>query len=302
MSVNIKFDPSSGSQNQTVKVSGNCNPGIDETIQFQVQTEDGSKTEIINVTQEGKREVLMVSDGQGGYTEFMPSDGGTFNVVKEEWKENPDCGPANGVYVYTVDGQLVKPEEWDTANNDQAAGVAVIDTNCQFAISKSLPVNNMMWSNELYNVDVIGLPNCNSLQAKTDYSGMHNTYIIVSQSNEESSSYNSSVYCQEQTLNGMNGYLPSVGELLVMGEKKYEIDETLVAIGSKTITDRLGEFGYYDGRLLWSSTEGSDETNMYCWSLYWDSPEPFLQSSVKGSSNKSFAFPFFPLTETGGGY
>lgn len=91
MAVNIQFDPSSGSQNQTVKVSGNCNPGIDETIQFQVQTEDGSKTEIINVTQEGKREVFMVSDGQGGYTEFTPSDGGTYNVVKEEWKDTPDC-------------------------------------------------------------------------------------------------------------------------------------------------------------------------------------------------------------------
>lgn len=97
MAVNIKFDPSSGSQNQTVKVSGNCNPGIDETVQFQVQTVDGSKTEIINVTQEGKREVFMVSDGQGGHTEFMPSDGGTFNVVKEEWKENPDCEQAGRV-------------------------------------------------------------------------------------------------------------------------------------------------------------------------------------------------------------
>ena len=104
MAVNIKFDPSSGSQNQTVKVSGNCNPGIDETIQFQVQTEDGSKTEIINVTQEGKREVLMVSDGQGGYTEFMPSDGGTFNVVKEEWKENPDCeSEGEPINTYFVD-------------------------------------------------------------------------------------------------------------------------------------------------------------------------------------------------------
>lgn len=91
MSVNIKFDPSSGSQNQTVKVSGNCNPGIDETVQFQVQTEDGSLTETISVTQEGKREVFMVSDGQGGYTEFAPSDGGTYNVVKEEWKDTPDC-------------------------------------------------------------------------------------------------------------------------------------------------------------------------------------------------------------------
>lgn len=129
MAVNIKFDPSSGSQNQTVKVSGNCNPGIDETVQFQVQTEDGSKTEIINVTQEGKREVFMVSDGQGGYTEFMPSDGGTFNVIKQQWKDDLDCD--------LVDAWIFSGYKNEDAP-ETIAGVNGIELTC----------NNFAWNEE----------------------------------------------------------------------------------------------------------------------------------------------------------
>lgn len=301
MAVNIQFDPSSGSQNQTVTVSGGCNPGIDETIQFQVQTEDGSKTEIINVTQEGKREVLMVSDGQGGYTEFMPSDGGTFNVVKEEWKENPDCGPANGVYVYTTDGQLVKPEEWDTANNDQAAGVAVINTNCRFAISKSLPmVNSIAWSTELYGTDVAELTNYSSLYAaQTDYAGQSNTNIIRTQASGENSSNNAAHYCYTQTLNGLNGYLPATGELCTLWENKTEVNNTLTTIGATTIDTAFDNLYSGGNHYPWSSTEGSSNS---AWSLDWEY-SPSIPTSYRKNlaGTYSYAFPFFPLTETGGG-
>lgn len=298
MAVNIQFDPSSGSQNQTVKVSGGCNPGIDETIQFQVQTEDGSKTEIINVTQEGKREVLMVSDGQGGYTEFMPSDGGTFNVVKEEWKENPDCIIENGVYIYTADGQLVKPEQWDMANNDQAVGVAVVSDNCKFAISKSLPtVNNIPWSNALYGIDIAELTNYTTSNGQDDYTGQYNTNIIRTQASSENSSNNAAHYCYEQILNGKNGYLPAAGELYTMWENKTDIDNTLNAIGSKTIGSRLDEISG-PNHLMMSSTEVSSNGSLY---LGWEyDSSPFGNGFKNREYEYNFAFPFFPLTETGG--
>lgn len=301
MAVNIQFDPSQGSQNQTVKVSGGCNPGIDETIQFQVQTEDGSKTEIINVTQEGKREVLMVSDGQGGYTEFMPSDGGTFNVVKEEWKENPDCGPANSVYVYTVDGQLVKPEEWDTANNDQAVGVAVVSDNCKFAISKGLPMqNNIAWSISLNGTDIAELTNYTISNGQTDFAGQSNTNIIRTQASSENNAAN---YCYAQILNGKNGYLPAAGELYTIWEYKADVDNALTIIGSKTISERADELTSYTP-WFYSSTEFSSDDVLH---LYWDDePFPFPDGIIRNDI-KNFvvedriAFPFFPLTETGGG-
>ena len=41
---------------------------------------------------------------------------------------------SNGVYVYANNGKLYNPEEWDTANNDLAVGVAVVTDDCRFAI------------------------------------------------------------------------------------------------------------------------------------------------------------------------
>ena len=43
---------------------------------------------------------------------------------------------SNGVYVYANNGKLYSPDNWDTANNDSAVGVAVVDDNCKFAITK----------------------------------------------------------------------------------------------------------------------------------------------------------------------
>ena len=257
MAVNITFDPSSGSQNQTVKVSGNCNPGIDETIQFQVQTEDGSKTEIINVTQEGKREVLMVSDGQGGYTEFMPSDGGTFNVVKEEWKENPDCGPANGVYVYTTDGQFVKPEEWDTANNDQAVGVAVVSDNCKFVIAPEQNGSTQMWSKGGAYDNISGVTTTkNSTTAKADYQGVSNSAAIVAKYGN-STDY-AAGWCQNYTFkNGKKGYLGSCGEWQEAYNNKSEIDACMSLIGGTAINTSA----YH-----WTSTQYA---SLGAWLLRW---------------------------------
>lgn len=298
MSVNIKFDPSSGSQNQTVKVSGGCNPGIDETIQFQVQTEDGSKTEIINVTQEGKREVLMVSDGQGGYTEFMPSDGGTFNVVKEEWKENPNCGPSgginpseapNGVYVYASDGKLYNHDSWDTQYNNLAVGVGFVLDDCKFAISKG-EKPQMVWSSSLFGVDVDGLTNCsNPGEAESDLSGVNNTNVIVSSSPSENSSNNAAHYCYSQIVSidgvgDVHGYLPSFGEQMKTSSSKSEIISVMSLIGGVEIPDHT-----------WSSTEMS-ANDVYVYT--WNNAFPY-----ENSKNDDYpkALPFFPLTETGGG-
>lgn len=86
----IKFEPGSGAGDKEVSVSGVCNPGIDETLQFDVRTNDGKVVHQITVNQEGKREPFYVKNGDS-YEPFLLSDGGTFNVVKEKFKDNPDC-------------------------------------------------------------------------------------------------------------------------------------------------------------------------------------------------------------------
>ena len=62
-----------------------------------------------------------------------------------------------GVFIYDTNGNLTKPEEWDTANNDLAVGVAVIDENCAFVIGKTQSNNNIAWSSKLYRILVSGI-------------------------------------------------------------------------------------------------------------------------------------------------
>lgn len=201
----------------------------------------------------------------------------------------------NGVYVYTNKGELVNPEEWDTANNDSAVGVAVIDDNCQFIIDKSLPmVNSIAWSSTLYGTDIADLTNyTDASTAQTDYAGQSNTDIIIAQSASENSSNNAAHYCYEQTLNGQHGYLPAAGELYTLWENKTEVNNALTTIGAITIDtafNNLYSSGYH---YPWSSTEYSSNP---AWYLYWEgSSSPLGYGGKGGTKTHNYAFPFFPL-------
>lgn len=82
----IVFNPSSGSKDTTVNVSSVTNEGIDTSTEYQVSTNDGSVTRKVTVNQTGKRETFNVLTEDGtSHEEFLLSDGGTFNVLKEEY-------------------------------------------------------------------------------------------------------------------------------------------------------------------------------------------------------------------------
>lgn len=198
----------------------------------------------------------------------------------------------NGVYVYTNTGQLVKPDDWDTSNNDNALGVAVVDDNCRFIISKSLPMmNDIVWSGT--DTDISGLPNINSSSsAQNDFDGQSNTNTIIS---SIGSSTNYMVgYCRSQSLNGQSGYLPSSGELYVMWENKSDINSALQKIGANTIDTALDNLYSAADHYLWSSTESSPKT---AWYLGWERSSSPLFAYVSKTSTGAFnyAFPFFPL-------
>lgn len=202
----------------------------------------------------------------------------------------------NGVYVYTNKGELVNPESWDTANNDSAVGVAVIDTNCQFIISKELPmVNDIAWSDALYGTDVAELTNYSDPStAQTDYAGQSNTNIIRTQASGENSSNNAAHYCYSQTLNDQNGYLPAAGELVVMYNNKSDINNTLTTIGATTIDTALSNIYVDVYHYLWSSTEYSSSDR--AWFLGWETDSLYLRDNTKNDKLPSrYALPFFPL-------
>lgn len=68
----------------------------------------------------------------------------------------------------------------------------------------------------------------------TDFNGQSNTDIIISASPGEDGSNNASHYCYAQTLNGQHGYLPALGELVVMYNNKSGINEALQLLNSNT--------------------------------------------------------------------
>lgn len=226
---------------------------------------------------------------------------GPVSIMEEGEGTEPEQGldPAeapNGVYVYSSDGKLYDPSSWDTSLNDNALGVAVVTDNCKFAISKDLPTaNNIAWSSALYGTDVNGiLTTTSQATAITDYAGQDNTDLIMDASAIENESNNAAKYCYAQTLNGEYGYLPSAGELAVMYNNKSDIDEALMLIGSKSISNRCDEFDSTNAPWFWSSTENSSD---FSWHLSWEYRSLHFNNRNKAStSSYVYAFPMFPFS------
>lgn len=197
---------------------------------------------------------------------------------------NPSTAP-NGVYVYANDGLLYNPDDWNTANNDSAVGVAVIDDNCRFAITKG-EKTNVAWSYVLYGTDVDGLTNySDSSQAVADFNGENNTAIIREAAPNETFGNNAAHYCYKQTISisgrgTIHGYLPALGELQVIYNNKSLVDNTMSLIGGTAISTYR----------LWSSTE-CDLDRTY--RLNWDGG--YLGRDYKNYIG-CYAVPVFPLT------
>lgn len=70
-----------GSGSGSASISSDVNEGIDREQSITIETTKGNnqKSELVIVTQIGKREVFVLSDG-----DFILADGKTFNVLKNE--------------------------------------------------------------------------------------------------------------------------------------------------------------------------------------------------------------------------
>ena len=164
-----------------------------------------------------------------------------------------------GVFIYDTNGNLTKPEEWDTANNDLAVGVAVIDENCAFIIGKTQSNNNISWSSTLYGTTVSGIVTATDpSRAKTDYAGEANSAIVRGLTSGESNAFNLA-YGETITVNGttLYGYLGALGEWVTAYDNKAAVDSALSKIGGTAMNT-----SYY-----WTSTQHSSSN---AWKLTWD--------------------------------
>lgn len=164
-----------------------------------------------------------------------------------------------GVFIYDTNGNLTKPEEWNTANNDLAVGVAVIDENCSFVIGKTQRSSGIVWSDKLYGTTVSGITTTtNSDAAETDYAGEANSSIVRGLTSGETNAFNLA-YSNTITVNGttLYGYIGAVGEWQTAYNNKSSIGSALSKIGGTAMSTN-----YY-----WTSTQYSSNN---AWVLHWD--------------------------------
>ena len=165
-----------------------------------------------------------------------------------------------GVFIYDTNGNLTKPEEWDTANNDLAVGVAVIDENCSFVIGKTQNYSEIAWSNTLKGTIVSGIVTTSDTDtALLDYAGEANSSIVRGLTSGENNAFNWA-YSNTITVSGttLYGYLGALGEWWTAYNNKAAVDSALSKIGGN---DMPSEY-------FWTSTQ-FDKVSV--WALRWES-------------------------------
>lgn len=160
-----------------------------------------------------------------------------------------------GVFIYDTNGNLTKPEEWNTANNDLAVGVAVIDENCSFVIGKTQSNNGIVWSSRLHGTIVSGIvTTLYDSEVNTDYVGESNSSIVRNLTSGETNAFNWA-YGNTITVNGttLYGYIGAGGEWQTVYNNRSSIDSALSKIDGQTMAT-----GYH-----WSSTQQSETGAWY---------------------------------------
>lgn len=164
-------------------------------------------------------------------------------LVTGEGKVDYNVPMPNGVFIQHIDGNLYTAEQWTEKGftNDEANGVAVLDTAAKFVIYKENQRNTVQWSPDTTTL-IEGVTTGSSSVAKADYNGAANTAAIVA-TGTGGAAY---ICSNKQFPNGQKGYLPAVGEMLVAYNYKSDVDIAMALIGGDELSGGS-----------WSSTQRS---------------------------------------------
>jgi len=175
-------------------------------------------------------------------------------LVNETGRVGFNVAPPNGVYIEHIDGRLLTTDQWTAGgySNDEANGVAVLADEAKFVVAKTV-LTATAWSSDTSTLVDGVAAETDSESAKKDYSGKTNTELIVA-TDTSGAAYQCSNYLFP---NGEKGYLPALGELVVLDANKMAVNDALELLGSAQLSGSA--VVYY-----WSSTQ-YDATNS--WSL-----------------------------------
>ena len=174
---------------------------------------------------------------------FVPKIGGSRSVALEL------IHLVVGVWIYDTDNNLTTADDWNTANNSKAVGVAVITDNCAFVLAPEDVVSSgVYWASDKSLLSDV-VTTTNATDAKKDYAGQANTAAMLAVNPIAKA-------CNDYTFkNGKTGYLMSCGEAQALLDNKDAVVEALSKIGGTSITSSY-----------WTSTQYSSNN---AWYMYW---------------------------------
>lgn len=237
-----------GSGNGSASISSDINEGIDRTQSITVETTQGSnpKSELVQVTQIGLREIFEPSDGM-----FVLKDGGTFNVLKVGGVE-PDepqipTSPSMGVSIATSEGYFIPYADWDS----QGTAVGVCVKTDSFAIILDLEIASKRWTQSSSNVsNVPNFNNSRNLRNYMDGQSYTDRLYSLSTSTNYAAGYARS---RKITIGGTQyvGYVGSTGEWSIIMDYDNDIMSAFTKIG-KSFS------GSTQSRNIWTSCQYSN--------------------------------------------
>lgn len=158
-----------------------------------------------------------------------------------------------GVYIQDTDGNLYTSDTWDTANNENANGVAVILANCRFVIVPNVNSSTRWASSASVNLTAINKTSANN--AKADYNGKSNTTTMLTNTYCNANGCAAYICTKTTSKRGKTGYLGAAGEMYAVYQNKTAINTLLALIGGTAI----GTGSY------WTSDQYYASSKNYAW-------------------------------------
>lgn len=138
-----------------------------------------------------------------------------------------------GIYIQDIDGKYYTSDTWDTANNANANGVAVILAACKFVVLPNADVS-AKWASES-SVNLTDINKETADDAKADYNGKSNTATMLTNTKCNASGCAAYVCANTTSKRGKTGYLGAAGEMYTIYENMTAINTLLTLIGGSTI-------------------------------------------------------------------